>query len=208
MALDATGNRADAPNRQGFKMKVLPLLVLVATAAVAGCAVTATPSPQTPAPSVAPSGTVVPSPSSSPSPTASLPTPPPSPPVDTSITAVSASHPSSEAKSALEACGAYDLGLDHVAGMGELASGTDAPRFGLSINAPELHTSSPAWLIQFRGDVPQLMAGQSWIDPICTVINGQPGFYATGPIRDLGSGKIVRGYWPDRGVASLPPLSP
>jgi hypothetical protein len=105
-------------------------------------------------------------------------------------------------------CRAYDLGLDHVAGMGELARGTDAPRFGLSVLAPQLQTSSPVWVIQFRGEVPQLMAGQSWIDPMCAVIDGEPAFYATGPVRDLASGKIVRGYWPERGVASLPPLSP
>jgi hypothetical protein len=129
-------------------------------------------------------------------------------PVDMSITAVSASHPSPNAKSVLKGCRAYDLGLDHVAGMGELARGTDAPRFGLSVLAPQLQTSSPVWVIQFRGEVPQLMAGQSWIDPTCAVIDGEPGFYATGPVRDLASGKIIRGYWPERGVAALPPLSP
>jgi hypothetical protein len=184
------------------------LLLFAVAAFVAGCATTPTPFPQPTVAFVAPSASALPSPSLATLPPPAVPTPPPPPPVDTSIPAVSASNPSPRARSALEACGAYDLGLDHVAGMGELARGTDAPRFGLSALAPEVHTSAPVWLIQFRGEVPQLMAGQSWTDPICMVSNGKPSFFATGPIRDLGSGMIVRGYWPLRGVASLPPLSP
>jgi hypothetical protein len=140
--------------------------------------------------------------------TAPAPTPPTPPAVDGSIQPVSASQPSAEAKAALEACGVYDLGLEMVAGMGRLSQGKDAIRFGLSANAPQLQTQSPVWVIQLRGEVPQLRIGQIWIDPICTVIDGAPGFYAAGPIRDLETRQIVRGYWPEPPMASLPSLAP
>lgn len=133
---------------------------------------------------------------------------PPDPPVDTSIEPVSASHPSPSEREALIACGAYDLGLDRVAGMGLISHATDARRFGLSAEAPLLKVAAPAWVIQLRGEVPRLLIGETWIDPTCVVIDAEPTFYATGPIRSIGTGQIVRGYWPDRGTASVPPLSP
>ncbi len=136
------------------------------------------------------------------------PTPPEAPPIDPAIVPVSASSPSPQAANALKLCRAYDLGLDHVAGMGLLVHGTDAPRFGLSAAAPQLKTDAPVWAIQFRGDFPQPQVGQSWIDAMCVVVDGEQGFYSVGPIRDLATGKIVRGYWPERGSASLPPLGP
>lgn len=133
---------------------------------------------------------------------------PPTPPIDPSISPVSASHPSSDAKEALDACGAYEFGLDHVAGVGLIPHATDAPRFGLSAAAPLLKVATPAWVIQFRGEMAQLRSGETWIDPTCVVIDREPAFYATGPVRSLATGKIVRGYWPDPATASVPPLDP
>ena len=133
---------------------------------------------------------------------------PPSPPVDPSIAPVSASHPAPGAKAALDVCRAYELGLDHVAGIGLVPHATDTPRFGLSAEAPMLKVSAAAWVIQIRGEIRQLHSGEMWIDPTCVVIDGEPGFYATGPVRSLATGRILRGYWPDRGTASVPPLSP
>jgi hypothetical protein len=136
------------------------------------------------------------------------PTPPRKPPVDPSIASVSASKPSPSAKVALEACGVYEFGLQHVAGMGQVPHGTDAVRFGLSASAPLLHVDTPVWIVQLQGEFPQPPSDKAWIDPTCVVVDGEPALYATGPIRDLRTGKIERAYWPERGVASLPELAP
>ena len=177
--------------------------VLVGSLLVSGCTAAATPSAV---------GNAVQR-STEPSPSASVvdavPTAPPTPPVDPTIEPVSASHPSPEAEQALVACGATDLGLDHVASMGLVPHGRRAVDYArLSASALFLASDDPAWIVQFRGPVDHLMIGQAWVDQTCVVINGTPQFFATGPVVDLATGKLVRSYWPGSPVKSLPPLAP
>ena len=82
------------------------------------------------------------------------------------------------------------LGLDAVAGMGRIDSAARAREYApLTGREPELVSAKPAWMIQFRGEVPQLRGGEVWIDPVCIVIDGAGGFYATGPVI-LQSGRL------------------
>ena len=71
----------------------------------------------------------------------------------------------------------------------------------------ELNADSPAWVIQFRGDLP--MRGGIWTDPICVVTADTSGFYATGSTADYNGGEISTPEPPptppDR---RLPPLAP
>jgi hypothetical protein len=138
---------------------------------------------------------------------------PPVPPVDPAIAPVSRSGASAAAKQALEACGVFEPFAPEVDGMGLIASANSAPDYArVTLTAPQLsmNASLPAWIVQFRGERPDPKAGQSWIDPTCIVIDGEPAFYATGPRRDLATGKILRGYYPAAKppVKSLPPLQP
>lgn len=158
--------------RTAAAMALLSVLIAV----VAGCGGRPSSSPVAPAGGSAPStstqsaaalstppassgdGTVVPS-------VAGLPTPPPLPPIDPSIAPVSASHPSADAKAALTACSAYELGLDHVAGMGRIAHARDAVRYArLSERAPLLQSDAPVWMVQFTGGIPRLLGGELWVD--------------------------------------------
>ena len=138
-----------------------------------------------------------------------LPTAPPAPPIDPSIQQVSAAHPASDAQQALQLCEAYDLGLDRVSGMGLIPRARNAVNYArLSALAPFLASDSPAWVVQFRGQVNRLPLGQGWIDPTCVVIDGTQQFFATGPVVDLATGHLVRRYWPANPSWSLPPLGP
>jgi len=96
---------------------------------------------------------------------------------------------------------------------GLIVSADRAPDYArVTPSAPQLamNAGKPAWMVQFRGDWPDAKTGQSWIDATCIVIDGEPGFYSTGPVRDLASGKIVRGYYPVANAPSkaLPPIMP
>jgi len=109
----------------------------------------------------------------------------------------------------MEACQIDTIGLDKIGGMGLIAAASlvrnYAPLTGLE---PELRSDQPAWVIQFTGEVPQLLARETWIDPICVVIGGSPGFYATGPVR-LETGAVITPLpVPVRPRFSLPPLAP
>jgi hypothetical protein len=139
---------------------------------------------------------------------------PPSPssvPIDETLTPISASSPSKDAKEALDLCGAYQFGLTSVAGMAYLEHVDDARKYArLSPRVPELALDAGAWMIQFRGERADPITRQSWIDATCLVIDGNPHVYATGPMRDLRSGKITSGYYPvdELPGLSLPPLGP
>jgi hypothetical protein len=161
-------------------------LLFVVTAIACGCAHTgsASSAPQGQSSSGQPSATASPT---QPSESAPPSFPPASPshslPVDTSIEAVSASRPSSAAAEAMKVCDVDALGIDAIAGMGLIDSATRAisyaPLTGLE---PELATSKPAWMIQWKGNIPQLRSNETWVDPVCIVIDGYGGFYATGPV--------------------------
>jgi hypothetical protein len=103
---------------------------------------------------------------------------------------VSISNPSSGAKDAFAKCQIGDqLSIEQVGGMGQVPSAKDLPHYvPLTGREPQLKENSPAWVIQFRGDMPQ--AAEVWTDPICVVTAGDFGFYATGPVKDLNTGKV------------------
>ena len=101
-------------------------------------------------------------------------------------------------------CGAFEPEAPIVERMGLISTANSAPTYvRVTMEAPQLATmaSFPAWVVQFRGERPDAKVGQSWIDATCIVIDGEPVFYATGPVRDLSSGKILRGYYP----VNIPP---
>lgn len=131
------------------------------------------------------------------------------PPIDESIEAVSASRPSDEAATAMELCGVAHIGTENIVGMGRIMRAQDAWHYvPLTGREPELQTSSPAWIITFRGEVNMPRGQEVWLEPTCMVIDGQPGFYATGPVI-LPSGAVATPLpataAPDR---RLPPLAP
>jgi hypothetical protein len=89
----------------------------------------------------------------------------------------------------------------------------DASKYvAVPATAPQLAVkgSEPAWVIQFVGEWPDAKTGESWIDHTCIFIGEDPVQYATGPRRDLRTGKIVRGYYQLQQPPSfsLPPLAP
>ena len=113
----------------------------------------------------------------------------------------------------MTACGVFDPGSPAVDRMGLIPSPNTAPEYArVTTAAPQLSMNplQPAWIVQFRGERGDPMVGQSWIDATCIVIGGEPGMYATGPVRDLASGKILRGYYPVTRLPdkSLPQLRP
>ena len=131
--------------------------------------------------------------------------------VDPTIEPVSASNPSAEARKVLIACQVLDIfGLGSVGGMGKIAHGRDAVRYvWLAGVEPEIQTDAPAWLITFRGDIPMPKIGEVWVDPTCFYANGEAGFFATGPVKNVSTGQLFTPLPakspPDR---ALPPLAP
>lgn len=134
--------------------------------------------------------------------------------MDASITSVSRTSPTAEAREALEACQIGDDQMDQIIGMGLVPRGRDLPRYiNISGTEPEIDSDSPAWAITLRGEVPQPTSHEVWIDPTCVIIDGEQGYFATGGgYKVLESGK--RGPFipplettpgPD---LALPPLAP
>ena len=111
----------------------------------------------------------------------------------------------------LIACQVLDsFGLGSVGGMGKIAHGRDAVKYvWLAGIEPQIQTDAPAWLIAFRGDIPMPKIGEVWVDPTCFYANGEAGFFATGLVKDVSSGKLFTPLPartpPDR---ALPPLAP
>lgn len=136
--------------------------ILMGLLLTGGCTVAASNAPSVP-------------PSASPAVAASL-------PVDTRIQPESLTHPSANAAQALKLCNAAQFGLDRVAAMGVVPSARQVGSYASLTGAePELQSDAPAFVIQFRGPIPQVnYNGETWVDPICVVVDGQPGFYATG----------------------------
>lgn len=103
-----------------------------------------------------------------------------------------------------------NLGPDLVSGMGRIDHARDAARYApLTGLEPEIKTDAPAWIVTFKGDVPMPMTGEIWVDPTCIVVDGDGGFYATGPVKILSSKATVTPrpakQQPD---LALPPLLP
>jgi hypothetical protein len=71
----------------------------------------------------------------------------------------------------------------------------------------EFKEDVPAWVIQFRGDIP--MRSGVWTDPVCIVTPDYFGFYATGPTKDYNAGTVETPEPPPSPPdKSLPPLVP
>jgi hypothetical protein len=99
--------------------------------------------------------------------------------------------------------------IDEIAGMAKLPAVSDLTHYvGLTGREPQLKEPGPVWVIQIKGDVPQLN-GEIWTDPICFVSNSDFGYFATGPITNPTTGKTTQpeapAVAPDR---KLPPLAP
>jgi hypothetical protein len=130
-------------------------------------------------------------------------------PVDPSVEPVSRSHPGRGAEQAMSVCNVETLGVGAIAGMGLIERAEDARDYApLTGREPVLESAEPAWIIQFRGEIPQYLAGETWIDPVCIVVGEFGGFYATGPVV-LTDGRLQTPLPvtnPPR--YSLPPLAP
>lgn len=154
-----------------------------------------------------PSGT----PSTSPDVSASAyPAPTPERPVDPDIEPVSRSDPSEEARQAMGICQIELYGLDAIAGMGRIDQARRAIEYVLLTGRePLLASDRPAWIIQFRTEITwNRPAGEYWIDPICAVVDGDWGFFASGPVIRPDGGLRTPIPVDDPPVWSLPPLAP
>jgi hypothetical protein len=122
---------------------------------------------------------------------------------------VSISNPSQGAKDALAKCHIGDqFSIEQVAGMGQVPSAKDLFHYvPLTGREPEFQADVPAWVIQFRGELP--MRFGVWTDPVCIVTPDHFGYYATGNSQDYDTDKVMTPEPPptppDR---SLPPLLP
>jgi hypothetical protein len=171
--------------------------VAISAIAIAGCSGVATPVTEPPG-----WGAATPTPAS----TIETSTAPPL----TEVTPVSASKPSAGAADAFAKCHVGDMILlSRVSGMGLVASARNLAHYvPLTRREPQLKEDGPAWVIQIRGDVPQ-PGGEVWTDPTCVVTQSEFGYFATGPVRNTATGKVVMPEQlatpPD---AKLPPLAP
>lgn len=108
-------------------------------------------------------------------------------------------------------CWTYDdsRGLKAIAGMGRIDHARDAAKYTwLTGREPEIQTDEAAWLIVYRGEMPQSRpVGDVWVDPTCVVIDDAPIIYATGPIRTADGVTVTP---PPLGMPTmaLPPLAP
>ena len=141
-----------------------------------------------------------------PSMTAPIETPPPG-----DVQAVSATRPTAGAEDAMAKCHIGDMiPIEKVTGMGQIAAAKDLIHYlPLTGREPQLREEGPAWIIQIQAEVPQPGSTEVWIDPTCVVTQGEFGYFATGPVRDTATGKVLTPeppvMPPDR---TLPPLAP
>lgn len=133
------------------------------------------------------------------------------PTADGTIAAVSASNPSAEAADAMARCQVGEsIPLTMVAAMGRVPSARDVPRYvPLTGKEPEIQTDAPAWVIQLSGDIPMPQSGEVWRDPVCVVVAGGSGYYATGPVTNTATGEVMTPTGPAVPPdLKLPPLAP
>lgn len=134
-------------------------------------------------------------------------------PSDDGITPVSASSPSAAAKAAFAKCHVGDddlIPLTSVTGAGRIASAKDLAHYmPLTGREPQLGEPGPAWIVTVHAELPQPGSNEAWTDPTCVVTDGESGWFATGPITDVQTGKVTApeapAKQPDRRV---PPLDP
>jgi hypothetical protein len=136
-------------------------------------------------------------------------------PIAPDIVPVSKSHPSVEAQEALDECyitdfkhtGFRTLGLDSVAGMGEVVPARDAPLYVPLVGIePEIQTDGPAWLIETKGVVTLALA-PTMRNPTCVVVRGVSSWYATDAYSE-GNGWVTARPVPLPPSFRLPPLAP
>lgn len=124
-------------------------------------------------------------------------------PVDPSLTPVSRSSPTLDAKAAIALC-LGDSSLDQVAGMAQLP-GNEVRRFMFTNGKePSLQTDDLVWAIQLKTSL-TVLVGPPVVDPLCVVIGGTRTFYAP-------YGTVAGAFspppdfvWP---ISALPPLAP
>ena len=180
----------------GAAMKTPAKWAAIAAIAIAGCSGVAAPVTEPPGPDAT--------------------TPAPTPTIDTStappltpVPPVSASKPRAGAADAFAKCHIGDMILiSRVSGMGQIASAKNLPHYiPLGGGAPLLGDGGPGWVIQIRGDVPQ-PGGEVWTDPTCVVTQSDFGWFATGPVTNTATGKVVTPKLPvSVPDATLPPLA-
>lgn len=114
-------------------------------------------------------------------------------PVDGSITPVSASNPGEEAAKVLTKCNIGDqIELGKVTGMGKIPQASDLARYvPLTGREPQLKEAGAAWIVTISAELPQPGSTEHWINPTCVVTDGDVGYFATGPVKDVATGKTV-----------------
>ncbi|MBA3779535.1 MAG: hypothetical protein H0X16_09615, partial [Chloroflexi bacterium] len=120
---------------------------------------------------------------------------PTKPPVDGSLEPISLRNPSAEVADVLRMCWAGDPATQaKIVGMALIPSAREAPDYvSLTGMEPEIQTDSPAWVIDFRGDVGTRVG--SLINPICVVVDGETSLFGTGGRKV--EGKVVSTPRPD-----------
>jgi hypothetical protein len=132
-------------------------------------------------------------------------------PIDASIAAVSATKEGAEAAAVLAKCNIGEqIPLDHVTGMGKIADASKlAVYVPLTGREPQLKETGPAWIVMVADEVRQPGSTEVWTNPTCVVTAGEAGYYATGPVTDLATGKILQPEAPSRAPElRVPPLAP
>lgn len=129
------------------------------------------------------------------------------------IVAVSVSKPTVEAQDIFGKCHIGDDDLvpfKYVTGMGKIESARDLLHYvPLTGREPQLAESGPAWIVTVHRNLPQPGSNESWADPTCVVTDQEFGWFATGPVTNTATGKVIEPeapiQLPDR---SIPPLAP
>jgi hypothetical protein len=134
-------------------------------------------------------------------------------PVGADIVGVSLSKPTADSKAVFAACHIGDLDqvpIAKVTGVGELASMKDILHYvPLTGREPQIKESGPVWIVTVHYDMFQPAGNEVWVDPTCVITGEEVTWYATGPVKNTATGKVILpeapAALPDRAV---PPLSP
>lgn len=131
-------------------------------------------------------------------------------PVDANLAAVSRSKPEADAQAALDACNVTKDRLDTIAGMARVEKARDVQRYVvLTGREPNLKSDSPTWVIQFRGEIYMPREAQTWIAPICVMVEGgDSGYFATGDVIMLDGKRVSPEPGPVSPSLALPSLAP
>jgi hypothetical protein len=127
-------------------------------------------------------------------------------PIDRTLTPVSRSNPSEEAKAALDRCVKPEE-MSLVVGMARLPSARDVRRYTLTNgNEPELQDEVPVWAVQLKGEVWYRFG--TVFHPLCVVKNGEALLFAPygGRHQDGSVWYPPADFTPP--ILALPPLAP